>query len=97
MNEKKPSNGGKNKNSKPWIVASSTILARRRTKPEVNWGPNCSLEKTSISLRGAEDAYPLATRRIASRMICSFTDYVREPVEFHEVRQSLLDALGEEY
>ena len=27
-------------------ICSSTIRARRRTNPRVNWGPNRSLEKT---------------------------------------------------
>jgi hypothetical protein len=45
MNEKKPSSGGRTKNRQPGAAGSSTIWARRQTKPGVNWEVNCSFAK----------------------------------------------------
>ena len=43
---KTSSNGGKNKSRSPATLGSSTIWARRRTKPEAIRGLNYSLEKS---------------------------------------------------
>ena len=36
----------KGKNRQPWTAGSSTIRARRPIRLGVNWGLDCSLEKT---------------------------------------------------
>ncbi len=48
-------------------------------------------------LKMLERTNPLGARQIASKMIRSFTDYVRDPVEFRRVQRSLIDALAEQH
>ncbi len=45
-------------------------------------------------LKVLEQKNSMAATQLASRMIRSFTDYVREPVEFRQIQRSLLDALA---
>jgi chemotaxis methyl-accepting protein methylase len=45
-------------------------------------------------LRTLEKRDPAAAQKIAGEMIRSFTDYVRDPAQFRQIKRQLLEALS---